>query len=118
MTYTEVTKLYERDEETVKKYPDLIEMVDTAVRLTKILKDARSAKGGVAMDLKEAKILYVDGKIVIPEYERTISHELIEQFMVLANETVATLMTEKRKRRCPLSTACTRALPKRRRRTL
>ena len=96
MTYTEVTKLYERDEETVKKYPDLVEMVDTAVRLTKILKDARSAKGGVAMDLKEAKILYVDGKIVIPEYERTISHELIEQFMVLANETVATLMTEKK----------------------
>ena len=96
MTYTEVTKLYERDEETVKKYPDLVEMVDTAVRLTKILKDARSAKGGVAMDLKEAKILYVDGKIVIPEYERTISHELIEQFMVLANETVAALMTEKK----------------------
>lgn len=93
MTYTEVTALYERDEETVARYPDLVETVDKAIALTRILKDARAQRGGVALDVKEAKILYQDGVVSIPDYERTISHEMIEQFMVLANESVAELMT-------------------------
>ena len=95
MTYTAVTAIADGDTETCRQYPDLVEFVDTAVRLTKILKHAREAEGGVALDVKEAKILYEDGKIFIPDYERTISHEMIEQFMVLANESVATIMTEK-----------------------
>ena len=96
MTYSEVTKLSERDPKTVEKYPDLLEFVDTAVALTKILKDARAKRGGVALEVKEAKILYEDGKISIPDAERTISHEMIEQFMVLANESVAALMTQRK----------------------
>ena len=96
MTYTDVTKIYEGDRETRAKYPDLIEFVELAIELTKILKTAREARGGVAMDIKEAKILFEDGKISIPDYERTISHEMIEQFMVLANESVATLMTDRK----------------------
>ncbi len=94
-TYTEITKIYEGDAETCKKYPDLIEFMQIASELTKILKEARDRRGGVALDVKEAKILYSDGKISIPDYERTLSHEMIEQFMVLANESVATLMTER-----------------------
>ena len=94
MTYTEITAIYEDDSKTRKKYPDLIEFVDTAIALTKILKRAREDKGGVALDVKEAKILYENGKVSIPDYDRSISHEMIEQFMVLANESVATLMHE------------------------
>ncbi len=94
-TYREITALHEGDRLTREKYPDLVEFVQTAVKLTRILKGAREKKGGVAMDIKEAKILYENGKISIPDYERTISHEMIEQFMVLANESVATLMTAK-----------------------
>ncbi len=95
LTYTEVTKLYEEDGKTLAKYPHLLPFVQTAMALTKILKGARDARGGVAMDVKEAKILYQNGEILIPDYERTLSHEMIEQFMVLANESVATIMTEK-----------------------
>ena len=95
MTYKAVTAIAEGDLKAREEYPDLVEFVLTAVELTKILKRAREAKGGVALDVKEAKILYEDGKISIPDYERTISHEMIEQFMVLANESVATIMTEK-----------------------
>lgn len=94
MTYTDVTAIYERDKKTVQKYPDLTEFVNTAIELTNILKTARAKKGGVALDIKEAKILYEDGKISIPDYNRSVSHEMIEQFMVLANESVATIMTE------------------------
>ncbi|MDE7296184.1 MAG: RNB domain-containing ribonuclease [Clostridia bacterium] len=79
----------------VQKYPDLVEFVRLAMELTKILKAARERRGGIDLDVKEAKILYHNGEISIPDYERTLSHEMIEQFMVLANECVATIMTEK-----------------------
>ncbi len=94
MTYTNVKKIYERDEAVTMQYPDLTDFVDTAIELTNILKNAREARGGVALDVKEAKILYSNGKISIPNYQRSIAHEMIEQFMVLANESVATIMTE------------------------
>ncbi len=95
MTYKAVTAIAQGDAEMCAEYPDLVEFVQTAVELTKILKRAHESKGGVALDVKEAKILYENGTISIPDYERTISHEMIEQFMVLANESVATIMTEK-----------------------
>lgn len=95
MTYKAVTAIAQGDAEMRAEYLDLVEFVQTAVELTKILKRARESKGGVALDVKEAKILYENGTISIPDYERTISHEMIEQFMVLANESVATIMTEK-----------------------
>ena len=95
MTYHAVTAIAEGDETARKQYPDLTEFVQTAVELTRILKRNREARGGVALDVKEAKILYENGVISIPDYERTISHEMIEQFMVLANESVAAIMTEK-----------------------
>ncbi len=96
MTYTDVTAIAEGYREARDRYPDLIGFVETATELTKILKRARESRGGVALDVKEAKILYEDGKITIPDYKRTISHEMIEQFMVLANESVATIMTERK----------------------
>lgn len=96
MTYTAVTAIANGEAEALASYPDLKETVDTAVELTRILQAKRAAEGGVAMDIKEAKILYRDGKIEIPDYERTVSHEMIEQFMVLANESVATLMTNEK----------------------
>ena len=96
MTYTDVTAIYEGDKKTREKYPDLVDFVADAVALTKILKKARANKGGVELDVKEVKIIYENGNISIPDYNRSISHEMIEQFMVLANESVATFMQEKK----------------------
>ncbi len=95
MTYTAVTAIYSGDRKAREAYPDLVDFVETAVKLTRILQRARESRGAISLDIKEAKILYEDGKISIPDYERTISHEMIEQFMVLANESVATIMTER-----------------------
>ncbi len=95
MTYTEVTAIANGEKTALAAYPDLAEFVGTAVELTRILKGAREERGGVALDIKEAKILFEKGKIKIPAHERTISHEMIEQFMVLANESVAAIMTER-----------------------
>ncbi len=95
MTYTEVTAIANGEKAAVEKFPDLVEFVRTAVELTKILMTAQRRRGGIDMDVKEVKICYEDGKIAIPDHERTISHDMIEQFMILANESVAELMTEK-----------------------
>ncbi len=94
MTYTDVTRIAEGDPKALADYPDLVDFVQTAVQLTHILKNAREQRGGVALDIRETKIIYEDGKIEIPNAPRTVSHDMIEQFMVLANESVAAIMTE------------------------
>ena len=92
MTYNEITAILEGDEKTSKKYADVLEMVSLFAELTKILQQMRAKKGSVTLDVKEAKIMLVNDEIVIPDYKRQFSHEIIEAFMVLANETVARYM--------------------------
>lgn len=93
MTYNEVTAICEGDKEITEKYPDVEDMITTAKLLTDILMNMRAAKGYVELDVKETNIILKDdGKIEIPEFKRTISQDMIEQFMVLANETVAGYM--------------------------
>jgi ribonuclease R len=97
MTYHAVEDIANGKEEALEKYPDLIDFVKDAFDLTKILKDARRKRGEVELDVKEAKITIDEkGNISVPDYERLFSQEMIEQFMVLANESVATFMTEKK----------------------
>ncbi len=95
MTYTEMKALADRDRKAEQKFPDLLAFVSDAVELTEILKEARERRGSVSLDIRETKILYENGEIKIPSCGRNIAHEMIEQFMVLANESVASLMAEK-----------------------
>ncbi len=93
MTYTEVTKLLEGDEETAKKFPLVLDKIPLFAELTRILQTMREKKGNVALDVKEAKILLTpEHEIKIPDFEREFSRQIIEAFMVLANETVAEYM--------------------------
>ena len=93
MTYNEVTKILENDEEVCRKYADVTDMVHLFAELTHILQNMRNKKGNISLDVKEAKILLTnDNEIIIPDYERTFSYQIIEAFMVLANETVAEYM--------------------------
>lgn len=92
MTYTEITKMLDGDQETLEKYADVQDMVASFAELTNILQTMRHKKGSVTLDVKEAKILLIDDEIVIPDYKRQFSYQIIEAFMVLANETVASYM--------------------------
>ncbi len=95
MTYTEVTKMLDGEEETIKKFPLVKDMVPLFAELTHILQAMREKKGNVALDVKEAKIILTeDNDIIIPNYERAFSYQIIEAFMVLANETVAEYMQD------------------------
>ncbi len=97
MTYGEVTSILEKGVASDGEYPAIAPMLRDMQELCLLLEENRTSAGEVALDVKEAHI-YVDerGEIVIPEYERQISHRIIEQFMVSANESVAELAERKK----------------------
>ena len=97
MTYTAVTGILEGDPALNKKYADVAPMLKDMERLCLKLEKRRKGAGSINLDVKEAHI-YVDesGKIVIPDYERSVSHRMIEQFMVSANESVAEFAFKRR----------------------
>jgi ribonuclease R len=93
MTYKKVTALIEGDSEIVKEYPHLLGMISDMKELAEILIKKREERGSIDLDMKEAQItLLEDNQLDIKEYKRTISHKIIEEFMILANETVAEYM--------------------------
>lgn len=92
MTYDEVTKILENDTEVCQKYALVKDMVYLCGELTHILQTMREKKGSISLDVKEAKIILENDEIKIPDYERAFSYQIIEAFMVLANETVAEYM--------------------------
>lgn len=92
MTYTEVTKiLRDKDPETMAKYDYLLEDFSNMEKLCEILNKKRMGRGAIDFDFVESKILLNEfGKPVdIVPYERAIANKIIEEFMLIANETVA-----------------------------
>jgi ribonuclease R len=92
MTYSDVNKiLVDKDEELRKKYEPLVPMFELMAELAEILRNKRMKRGAIDFDFKEAKVLVDDeGKpydVILRE--RSVAERLIEEFMLLANETVA-----------------------------
>ena len=93
MTYDEVQSILDGDERVAEKFPLVRDTVPLFAELTQILHEMREKRGSVELDVKAARITITDqDEIVIPDYERPFSHEIIEQFMVLTNEAVASFM--------------------------
>ncbi|MEW8963395.1 ribonuclease R [Paraclostridium dentum] len=92
MTYTEVSDILEKDDEKLKKtFAKVADDFFTAEKLARILMKRREKRGAIDFDFPEAKIiLNNDGDVVdIAQYERRISNRIIEEFMLITNETVA-----------------------------
>ena len=92
MSYTDVNKIITlKDEKTCKKYKSLVPMFNLMAELSLILRKKRKEKGSVDFDFPETKVVLDEsGKPVeVKPYERNAAHMLIEDFMLLANETVA-----------------------------
>lgn len=92
MTYTDVAKILDGDTLLRERYAHLVPMLEDCRALAEILIQKREVRGSVDLDVKEAKITIENDEISVSEYERTIAHRLIEEFMILANETVAGVM--------------------------
>ena len=92
MTYTDVQKIIDKsDEEIIKKYAKYTEEFDAMKELAIILKEKRKEQGYLNLEIPETKVILNEkGKpIDIHKYEVTFANEIIEQFMLCANETVA-----------------------------
>ncbi|MDF2841946.1 MAG: ribonuclease [Herbinix sp.] len=92
MTYTNVAKIVEeRDEETCKEYEGLVPMFLLMQELADVLRERRHKRGSINFDFPESKII-VDKKgkpLEIKPYERNKATKIIEEFMLIANETIA-----------------------------
>ena len=92
MTYTDVNSiLTDRDAALLKKYAALVPMFETMKELFEILNGRRKRRGSIDFDLKEPEIVLDDEGMVegIIALERNVAHRIIEEFMLVANETVA-----------------------------
>lgn len=92
MTYTDVQKILDNsDVDIIKKYEKHINEFKLMEELALILKQKRLEKGYLNLDIPESKIeLDSEGRAInISKYETTFANEIIEQFMLIANETVA-----------------------------
>ena len=92
MTYTNVAKiLVQRDPEVTARYRDLVPMFRLMEELCGVLNERRRRRGSIDFDLPEPEIvLAATGEMTgIVALERNVAHRLIEEFMLAANETVA-----------------------------
>ena len=92
MTYTAVNAiLTDRDPAMIERYRPLVPLFERMQELFTILNGRRRRRGSIDFDLQESQIVLDEAGLVeaIVASERNVAHRLIEEFMLLANETVA-----------------------------
>ena len=92
MSYKDVQAILDNsNKEIVEKYKDFIPDFKLMEELALILKNKRLEKGYLNLDIPESKIILdEDGYAIdVKKYETTFANEIIEQFMLSANETIA-----------------------------
>jgi ribonuclease R len=92
MTYTNVRKmLVDGDAELRERYAHIVDMLERMRELALALRQKRMQRGAIDFDLAEAKIIVDEqGKPVdVVKRERSVAEQIIEEFMLAANEAVA-----------------------------
>ena len=92
MNYHEVQKILDKsDEQVLKKYEKYISDFELMAELATILKNRRLEQGYLNLDIPESKIeLDKNGRAInVGKYETSFSNEIIEHFMLSANEAIA-----------------------------
>jgi ribonuclease R len=98
MTYTNVKRiLVDRDRSVVAEYRALVPAFQRMKALFQILRARREARGSIDFDRPEAEVVLDEkGRVVdVRAAERNVAHRIIEEFMLLANETVALHFAER-----------------------
>ena len=92
MSYTDVQKILDKsDDEVLKRYEKYIKHFELMAELATILKEKRKENGYLNLEIPESKIILDENgfAIDVKKYETYFANEIIEQFMLIANETVA-----------------------------
>ena len=93
LTYTFVQSVLDKNPEALEKYPLITEKIQLMDMLTDILTEKRKQKGSIDLDVKESAIVLNDrGEISVKSARQIKSQKIIEEFMILANVTVAEYM--------------------------
>jgi ribonuclease R len=95
MTYTEVNQiLTDRDAEAIARHAPLVPLFEQMAELFGVLNARRQRLGSIDFDLEEPEITLDEEGMVqaITAAERNVAHRIIEEFMLLANETVAAFL--------------------------
>lgn len=93
MTYNNVNKIIDGDEELSAKYHELLPMIEDMQALSHILRTKREEGGAIDFKEEEAKLVIKNEKVVdIVLRDRGIAEKMIEDFMIAANVTVASYM--------------------------
>ena len=97
MTYTLVRQiLIDKDQEVRAEYPELITPLAEMEKLGRLLLGVRMARGSIGFELPEAFVEVAEDDTVkdIARRERNFAHQIIEEFMLAANEAVAHAMDD------------------------
>lgn len=91
LTYTAVQALFDGDKQIARQYADVAPTLFTMQKLAKILQAKRNARGNLDFQTHEVNfVMDENGDVVdVVPYEHTFAHQLIEEFMIAANESVA-----------------------------
>ena len=92
MTYRKVSAILGGDQALSEQYAFLLPMLHDMRDLAEILIKKRKSRGSIDLDVKEAFVTVQGESVSVQPYERTVAHRIIEEFMILANETVAEFM--------------------------
>ncbi|HEY6252136.1 MAG TPA: VacB/RNase II family 3'-5' exoribonuclease, partial [Candidatus Angelobacter sp.] len=98
MTYTDVNAILDGDQHLRRQYAPLVENFELMYELAKILNRKRVKRGSIDFDLPEPVIQFDEFGLMksIAPSERNWAHRLIEEFMLAANETVASHLEQAR----------------------
>ena len=95
MTYSDVNKIVKNeDEDLIKKYSHIYDMLMLMKELQAILYKKRMNRGSIDFEFKETKIELDENRVPINiyAYERDIANRIIEELMLVCNETIAEKM--------------------------
>ena len=97
MTYTDVNLIVEGDQQLRAKYAHIAENIDQMAELARLLNLKRRKRGSIDFDLPEPLIEFDENGLMqgVTRSERNIAHRLIEEFMLAANESVASYLDNK-----------------------
>ena len=90
MTYNIVQKMLDGDSQAIKDYKDVYSLILTANELKNVLSKKRKNTGNIDLTVQESHIFVDDnGKVQVERRKSVDAYKLIEEFMIVANETVA-----------------------------
>jgi ribonuclease R len=98
MTYTNVNLILEGDKALRDQYANIVDVIDLMKQVALLLNGKRKRRGSIDFDLPEPVIEFDENGLMkgVTRSERNIAHRLIEEFMLAANESVASYLENKK----------------------